>query len=42
MRLDKFLSNMGCGSRRDVHKLIAAGAVEVDGSVVKAKDAQID
>ena len=42
MRLDKFLSNMGCGSRRDVHKLIASGAVEVDGSVVKEKDAQID
>ena len=42
MRLDKFLSNMGCGSRRDVHKLIAAGAVEVDGAVVNARDAQID
>ena len=42
MRLDKFLSNMGLGSRRDVHKLIASGAVEVDGSVVTARDAQLD
>ena len=42
MRLDKFLSNMGAGSRRDVHKLIASGKVKVDGSVCRNYDTHID
>ncbi|MBO4326162.1 MAG: rRNA pseudouridine synthase [Clostridia bacterium] len=42
MRLDKFLSNMGRGSRKDVHKLIGSGAVSIDGSVSRERDAQID
>ena len=41
MRLDKFLSNMGLGSRRDVHKLISSGSVEVDGNVITERDAKI-
>ena len=35
MRLDKFLSNMGYGSRTDVKKMITKGLVTVDGEIVK-------
>lgn len=42
MRLDKFLSNMGLGSRKDVHKLIASGVVMIDGNTCRARDAQFD
>ena len=42
MRLDKFLSNMGLGSRKDVHKIIASGAVMIDGNICKSRDAQFD
>lgn len=31
MRLDKYLANMNVGSRKEVHKLIKAGLVEVNG-----------
>lgn len=31
MRLDRLLANMGCGSRKDVKKLIRQGAVTVNG-----------
>lgn len=41
MRLDKYLSNMGLGSRKDVHKLICSGAVSVDGNTVTKKDAAV-
>ena len=41
MRLDRYLSNMGLGSRKDVHKLIASGAVSVDGETVRKKDAAV-
>ncbi len=41
MRLDKYLSNMGLGSRKDVHKLICSGAVSVDGNTVTKKDAVV-
>jgi len=42
MRLDKFLSNMGEGSRKDVRKLLRAGAVTVDGKITKQHDLKID
>ncbi len=31
MRLDKLLSNMGAGSRKEVKLLLKAGAIQVDG-----------
>lgn len=33
MRLDRLLSNMKFGSRKDVQKLIAAGAVSINGTI---------
>ena len=42
MRLDKFLSNMGLGSRHDVHGIIASGSVSIDGIVCKERDAKFD
>ncbi|MBR5279643.1 MAG: rRNA pseudouridine synthase [Clostridia bacterium] len=41
MRLDKYLSNMGLGSRKDVRGIIGSGAVTVDGQIVKNADAKI-
>ncbi|MBO7658651.1 MAG: 16S rRNA pseudouridine(516) synthase, partial [Clostridia bacterium] len=35
MRLDRLLANMGAGSRKDVRKLIAQGAVRVNGAVIR-------
>ncbi len=35
MRLDKFLSNSGIGSRKDIKSLVKAGAVTVDGKVAR-------
>lgn len=35
MRLDKFLSNMGFGSRKEVKQLLKSGAVSVNGESVK-------
>lgn len=35
MRLDKFLSNMGRGSRSEIKKMIARGRVRVNGQVTK-------
>ena len=34
MRLDKLLSNMGAGSRKEVKLLLKAGAIQVDGEIV--------
>lgn len=42
MRLDKMLANSGIGSRKDIKKLIRAGAVTVNGAAAKAADMQID
>jgi len=42
MRLDKFLSNMGYGSRTDVKKMITKGLVTVDGEIVKKLNANIN
>lgn len=41
MRLDRFLANMGCGSRNDVKKLIHAGQVTVNGTVAREEDLHI-
>ena len=42
MRLDKLLSNMGFGSRREVGKMLRKGIVKVNGETVKTVAAQID
>lgn len=41
MRLDRFLSNMGCGSRNEVKKLIRSGNVTVNNHIIKDDAAQI-
>ena len=35
MRIDKYLANMNVGSRKEVHKLIKAGSVTINGQKVK-------
>ncbi|RXI98641.1 rRNA pseudouridine synthase [Anaerobacillus alkaliphilus] len=35
MRLDKFLANMGFGSRKEVKKLLKTGAVQINDTVIK-------
>ena len=35
MRLDKYLSNSGAGSRKDVKSVLKKGGVTVDGKMVK-------
>jgi len=42
MRLDKFLSNMGAGSRKAVRTYFKAGAVSVDGEIVTDWETKID
>ncbi len=42
MRLDKFLANMGQGTRSQVKRLIASGKVTVNDSVIKSAKAQVD
>lgn len=42
MRLDKLLSNMGYGSRKEVKQLLKQKAVTVDGMVVKDSSMHID
>lgn len=42
MRIDKFLSNMGMGSRTEVKRLLAKGMVTVNGQVVKSPKDQLD
>ncbi|MDP4144585.1 MAG: pseudouridine synthase [Bacillota bacterium] len=41
-RLDKVLSNLGFGSRKDVKGIVKDGAVEVDGVVAKSSNMQVD
>jgi 16S rRNA pseudouridine516 synthase len=41
-RIDKILSNMGYGSRKEVKELIRAGSVEIDGAVVKDSGQQVE
>lgn len=42
MRLDRFLAEMGAGTRKEVKKLIAAGRISVNGSTEKRPDTHID
>lgn len=42
MRLDKFLSNMGYGSRKEVKILLKTKAVEVNGEVVRDPKVHVD
>jgi 16S rRNA pseudouridine516 synthase len=42
MRIDKFLSNMGFGSRKEVKVLLKSKAVEVNGAVVRDPKVQVD
>lgn len=41
-RLDKILSNLGYGTRKEVKDLIKAGAVEIDGTIAKDVGLQVD
>jgi len=41
-RLDKVLSNMGYGSRKDVKKIIKSGRVKLNGEIFKKNDAKIN
>lgn len=41
-RLDKVLSNLGYGTRKEVKALVKSGAVEVDGVIAKSSDIKID
>lgn len=42
MRIDKYISNCGVASRKDVKKLIKKGLVTVDGEVCKKAETQVD
>lgn len=42
MRLDKLLSNMGAGSRKEVKLLLKAGAIQVDGEIVRDPKQHVD
>ena len=41
VRIDRLLANLGYGSRRDVHSLLARGAVAFDGAPVREHDRKI-
>ena len=42
IRLDKYLADMGIGTRTEVKKLIRQGKVTVDGSMEKSPEQKID
>ena len=42
IRLDKYLADMGIGTRSEVKKYIKQGKISVDGCVVKSSDMKID
>lgn len=42
MRLDKYLADMGVGTRTEVKQLIKKGRVTVDGSITKKPETKID
>ena len=42
IRLDKYLADMGVGTRTEVKKLIRQGKVTVDGSIEKSPERKID
>lgn len=41
-RLDKVLSNLGYGSRKEIKALVKSGEVEVDGNIAKNSDMKVD
>jgi len=41
MRLDRYLSNMGLGTRKEIGEAIRRGRVRVDGAAVLKKDAEV-
>jgi 16S rRNA pseudouridine516 synthase len=41
-RLDKILSNLGLGTRKEVKDLVKAGAVQIDGIIAKDSGLQVD
>lgn len=41
MRLDKYLAEMGCGTRQEVKKQIRKGLVTVDGQVTKSPETKV-
>lgn len=41
IRLDKYLADMGCGTRQEVKKLIRSGQVSVNGAVVKKPETKV-
>lgn len=42
VRLDKVLSNMGYGSRKQIKKIVKEGSVEVNGDLVLKNDLKVD
>ena len=42
MRLDKLLTHLNCGSRKEVQALVRAGRVSVEGQVVRNPAAKLD
>lgn len=42
IRLDKYLANMGIGTRTEVKKYVRQGKVKVDGRITKCPEAKID
>ena len=42
IRLDKYLSDMGVGTRTDVKKYIRQGKVKIDGLIVKSPEEKVD
>lgn len=42
MRLDKYLAEMGAGTRQEVKKYIRKGRVTVDGETEKAPECKVD
>lgn len=42
IRLDKYLADMGCGTRQEVQKFIRSGQVSVDGIVVKKPETKVE
>ncbi len=42
MRIDKWLSNTGYGSRKEVKQLLKSGAVTINGSIIKDPKTQAD
>lgn len=42
IRLDKYLADMGCGTRQEVKKLIRSGQVSIDGVVARKPETKVD